>query len=82
MATGTAVTSKQSMILDLPPSCVEFCLSHPAYFVVGTYNLEKEELPLHDGLDQEEVKEHVQSTAAAQSRNGSLLVFHLNSESM
>jgi len=37
------ITKLCSTILDLPPSCIEFSLKLPEYFVVGTYNLEKEE---------------------------------------
>lgn len=35
------VSSVSSLVLDLPPSCIEFAPSKLGYFVVGTYNLEK-----------------------------------------
>jgi diphthamide biosynthesis protein 7 len=33
------VVSSQSTNLELPPSAVAFCSSHPNYYVVGTYFL-------------------------------------------
>jgi diphthamide biosynthesis protein 7 len=68
-------TSMQSLRLDLPPSCVEFCPAHPAYFLVGTYNLEKSEnLASEDGeADVPKSESQVQT----QSRNGSVIVFQL-----
>ncbi|KAJ0160520.1 Diphthine methyltransferase [Colletotrichum tanaceti] len=67
-----AIASKQSLILDLPPSCIEFCLSHPKYFVVGTYDLVKDEEPPHGSED-------ATSSIAnkPQNRNGSLIVYQL-----
>lgn len=72
-----SITSLRSLTLDLPPSCIEFCPSHPSYFIVGTYNLEKEEAPSaeHDGP--EDVVEGSEATKKSQSRNGSLVVFQL-----
>ncbi|KAL2880889.1 hypothetical protein SGCOL_003916 [Colletotrichum sp. CLE4] len=67
------ITSKQSLILDLPPSCIEFCSSHPSYFVVGTYNLVKEEettTELSENADVAVLKK-------PQNRNGSLIVYQL-----
>ena len=46
---GVVVPSTQSLILDLPPSCIEFCPAYPSYFVVGTYNLQKDEDAPEDG---------------------------------
>ncbi|KXJ90697.1 WD40-repeat-containing domain protein [Microdochium bolleyi] len=76
----TPIASLRSLTLDLPPSCIEFCLAHPAYFVVGTYNLQKEE-----GLEPpvEEAEHNSEGGAAVrkQSRDGSIIVFRLdNSE--
>ncbi|KAF3763618.1 hypothetical protein M406DRAFT_48762 [Cryphonectria parasitica EP155] len=78
---GESISSMQSMVLDLPPSCIEFCPAHPSYFVVGTYHLEKEadeppsstETPGDNDEDPSETKAGSQS----QSRNGSLIVFEL-----
>lgn len=74
MANLNLVSSKVSLTLDLPPSCIQFCPAHPEFFVVGTYNLQKDDT-------QEAQEEDDESAAAAktpQSRNGSLLVFKLN----
>ncbi|KAK1981859.1 hypothetical protein LZ30DRAFT_591799 [Colletotrichum cereale] len=74
---SVAVASKQSLVLDLPPSCIEFCLSHPHYFVVGTYNLVKDEEPPNEAGDAG--SSVVKKT---QSRNGSLVVFRLENGSV
>ncbi|KAI4864517.1 hypothetical protein F4820DRAFT_423369 [Hypoxylon rubiginosum] len=77
MATqGRSIAPLRSLTLDLPPSCIEFCPAHPEYFIVGTYNLQKEEdesavqVPLEDE-EQQQTKKHVQN------RNGSLVIFQL-----
>lgn len=74
------ISSSQSMVLDLPPSCIEFCPAHPSYFLVGTYNLQKEE----DGrVDEEGLKDEEESDVKeeegqrSQSRTGSIIVFQL-----
>lgn len=72
----TSINSIQSLILDLPPSCIEFCPEAPDYFVVGTYFLEKKEqdesaaAELDDGEDDDTPKK-------AQKRSGSLILFQL-----
>ncbi|KAI9876086.1 MAG: hypothetical protein M1830_007390 [Pleopsidium flavum] len=53
--------SLTSTILELPPSCLEFCWAFPDFFVVGTYYLES-----HHG--------HDQSDSPSQERRGSLLL--------
>lgn len=58
------IQPKVSFQLDLPPSCIQFCKAHPRYFVVGTYNLEKEEPQ----------GEAAHSDKKAQTRNGSLII--------
>ncbi|KAL0939458.1 WD-40 repeat-containing protein [Colletotrichum truncatum] len=68
-----AVTSVESLILDLPPSCIEFCVSHPKYFVVGTYNLVKEE---QTATAPDETSSS--TGKRPQNRNGSLLVFRVD----
>lgn len=65
------VSSIQSMQLDLPPSCIEFCPCSPSYFLIGTYNLEgyegpaaateakeseKQEAEQHDDDDDDDIK--------------------------
>ena len=37
-----AITPICSTTIDLPPSCIEFVPGYPDFFVVGTYNLQKE----------------------------------------
>ncbi|KAK1971809.1 WD40 repeat-like protein [Colletotrichum sublineola] len=74
---SVAVASTQSLVLDLPPSCIEFCPTHPKYFVVGTYNLMKDEEPPNESED-------AGSSVAkkTQNRNGSLVVFRLENNSV
>ncbi|KAI1759252.1 hypothetical protein GGR53DRAFT_514169 [Hypoxylon sp. FL1150] len=71
---GCSIAPLRSLTLDLPPSCIEFCPTHPDYFIVGTYNLQKEEaateIPLEED-EQHETRKHVQT------RNGSLIAFQL-----
>lgn len=68
------ITRNDSTILELPPSCLEFSPRYPDYFVVGTYNLQKED-DLDDAEDAEtEVKDEPKK---AQSRDGSLLLFKI-----
>ena len=55
---GTEVTSTRSMILDAPPSCIEFSWIRPDVFVVGTYSL----------------RESNGAENGSQSRGGSLLL--------
>ncbi|KAM7194620.1 hypothetical protein V8F33_007172 [Rhypophila sp. PSN 637] len=72
---GEQISSIQSTQLDLPPSCLEFCPIHPSYFLVGTYNLQKNDAPADEReLDEEEEQ---QATTRLQSRSGSILVFNL-----
>lgn len=73
---GRSIAQLQSLTLDLPPSCIEFCPGHPNYFVVGTYNLQKEEdsgaqVIVENDEGQQQTKKHTQT------RNGSLVLFKL-----
>lgn len=77
---GESISSTQSMVLDLPPSCVEFCPAHPDLFVVGTYNLEKSEdaqTTDEDNQDEEEDLQNSGTSKQPQSRNGSIILFQL-----
>lgn len=78
---GESISSTQSMILDLPPSCIEFCPAYPDLFVVGTYNLEKSEQPDtvedEEKVDEEEDLQTSGTSKQPQSRNGSIIVFQL-----
>ncbi|KAI0550927.1 hypothetical protein F4679DRAFT_187196 [Xylaria curta] len=69
------ISSSQSLILDLPPSCIEFCPAHPDYFIVGTYNLQKEEPAAAVEVSDKEV--NYETVKKTQNRNGSLVVFQL-----
>lgn len=78
---GESISSTQSMILGLPPSCIEFCPAHPDLFVVGTYNLEKSKEALasedEQGKDYEEDLQTSGTSKQPQSRNGSIILFQL-----
>lgn len=76
MDSAQLITSKLSLTLDLPPSCIQFCPAHPELFVVGTYNLEREE-----ATDEVAVESQAQ-TSKPQSRNGSLLLFRLEGDDL
>lgn len=81
---GVVISSKQSIVLDLPPSCIELCLRHPKYFVVGTYNLQKEE-PSDASVESPGDKETDRQDetivpSKPQSRNGTLIVYQLDGE--
>ena len=38
------ITPICSTVLDLPPCCIEFVPNEERYFVIGTYDLQKEEV--------------------------------------
>ncbi|KAI1145877.1 hypothetical protein F4825DRAFT_442508 [Nemania diffusa] len=71
------IASSRSLVLDLPPSCIEFCPAHPDHFVVGTYNLQKEESTVVDNDDVSDDGDSYETVKKPQSRNGSLVVFRL-----
>ena len=83
---GKLVRSLRSQVLDLPPSCVEFCPAFPSYFVVGTYSLQLESAePKDENTDAEEnAGEDGQASQPKQpqSRNGSIIVFRLTDGNM
>ncbi|KAI5466496.1 hypothetical protein BGZ63DRAFT_502530 [Mariannaea sp. PMI_226] len=76
MSSPNTVSSTVSLTLDLPPSCIQFCPAHPDYFVVGTYNLQREETATQLNTD-EEGEEDTKTSKTPQSRNGTLLVFKI-----
>lgn len=80
MEQAQLIRSRQSLTLDLPPSCIEFCPASPQLFVVGTYNLQTEEAPAEDGNagsgDDDDATQV--ATRQSQNRNGSLVVFRLD----
>ncbi len=70
------ISPLQSIELDLPPSCIEFCSAYPEYLVIGTYNLQQD----NAGSDypvSEADSEQYPGKAKAQSRSGSLVVYRL-----
>lgn len=72
-----SISSKASLVLDLPPSCIQFCPAYPEYFVIGTYNLQKDDNggqpeAEKDSQDREEPAVELKKS---QSRNGSLVVY-------
>jgi diphthamide biosynthesis protein 7 len=73
-----SISSIQSLILDLPPSCIEFCPVAPDYFVVGTYFLEKKEQDAAN--DGEEESKDVDKKP--QTRTGSLILFKVEGDEM
>lgn len=89
-AQDEVINSLKSVTLELPPSCIEFCPAHPDYFVVGTYNLQKEDSVGQDRRDTAAEEENdnddddapLQQSKQPQSRNGSLLLFSLEEADM
>ncbi|TGJ84000.1 hypothetical protein E0Z10_g4783 [Xylaria hypoxylon] len=71
------IASSRSLVLDLPPSCIEFCPAHPDHFIIGTYNLEKDEPTTVDKDDVSDNEDGHETVKKSQSRNGSLVVFRL-----
>lgn len=72
------IKPKATLILDLPPSCLLFSPTHPDFFVVGTYNLQKDDTSA--GPSDEDPK--AEDAKKPQSRNGSLVVFRLEGDKM
>ncbi|KAB5542623.1 hypothetical protein GE09DRAFT_248144 [Coniochaeta sp. 2T2.1] len=64
---GMPIASQASLTLELPPSCLEFSPLLPSYFLVGTYNLQK-----NDGEAGDD-----DPSSAPQRRNGSIVVYEL-----
>lgn len=85
---GKLVRSLKSQILDLPPSCVEFCPAFPSYFLVGTYSLQPESAgqskPDADIDADSEAESDGQPAVPKQpqSRNGSIIAFQLSDGAM
>ncbi|UKZ76086.1 hypothetical protein TrVFT333_003782 [Trichoderma virens FT-333] len=74
----TPITSLRSLVLDLPPSCAEFCPAHPEYLVVGTYNLQKDDTEPKPA--QEEAENGDSAAPKPQNRNGSLVVLKVEGD--
>ncbi|KAH0283988.1 WD40 repeat-like protein [Aureobasidium namibiae CBS 147.97] len=79
----TSIDSIKSLVLDLPPSCIEFCSAARDYFVVGTYFLEKREQDAsvaegEKSKDEEDKSEDVGKKP--QTRTGSLILFKVEGD--
>ncbi|KAH0399657.1 WD40 repeat-like protein, partial [Aureobasidium melanogenum] len=77
----TSISSTQSLIIDLPPSCIEFCPTSRDHFVVGTYFLEKKEQD--DGVEDDagDEEENTGDTdKKPQTRTGSLILFKVEGD--
>ncbi|KAG9692423.1 WD40 repeat-like protein, partial [Aureobasidium melanogenum] len=77
----TSITSSQSLVLDLPPSCIEFCPTSRDYFVVGTYFLKKKEqdASVENATGEEEEKSE-DADKKPQTRTGSLILFKIEGD--
>jgi diphthine methyl ester acylhydrolase len=76
-----SISSGTSLVLDLPPSCIEVSVAHPDYFLVGTYNLVKEG-PGNEDTAEASVSNDEPPAKKTQYRNGSLIVFKVKGRSM
>ncbi|KAI0389346.1 hypothetical protein F5Y17DRAFT_449338 [Xylariaceae sp. FL0594] len=74
---GQVIKSARSLTLDLPPSCIEFCPAYPEYFVVGTYNLQKDTVLEAEESGAPNKDDGHPNAVKPQTRNGSLVVFRL-----
>jgi diphthamide biosynthesis protein 7 len=83
---GKLVHSLSSRVLDLPPSCVEFCPASPSYFLVGTYSLQPDgageshaDVATDEDSDDEGGGQRTKPKQP-QSRNGSIIAFRLEDD--
>ncbi|THW58286.1 WD40 repeat-like protein [Aureobasidium pullulans] len=78
----TSIYSIQSLVLDLPPSCIEFCPVARDYFVVGTYFLEKkeQEATAEDTAENNNDEESEEVEKKPQTRTGSLILFIIDGD--
>ncbi|KAL2033537.1 hypothetical protein VTO58DRAFT_104251 [Aureobasidium pullulans] len=78
----TSIYSIQSLVLDLPPSCIEFCPVARDYFVVGTYFLEKkeQEATAEDTAENNNDEESEEVEKKPQTRTGSLILFKVEDD--
>jgi diphthamide biosynthesis protein 7 len=74
--TMISVASVKTLVLDLPPSCIEFWPLNPQYAVVGTYNLEKS-ASTDESAEQIEQSEELE-TKKGQQRSGSLILLRVD----
>lgn len=79
---GKSIKSFITETLDLPPSCIEFSQAAPEYFVVGTYNLEKDEDGVEQGDGEGQEKLEKVKEKKKQERNGSLILYKLENDEL
>jgi diphthamide biosynthesis protein 7 len=69
--------SEASIILDLPPACLEFSPENPSWAVIGTYTLDSADDANNN--DSSSSKETATSQPQPQSRSGSLILLSITS---
>lgn len=74
---GDKIRSFQSMRLDLPPSCIEFCPQFPSHFLVGTYYLDTSGAEGNGTVKDSDGDDVEVEAKQAQSKSGSIIVFEL-----
>lgn len=82
MDEGTLKNHAIATTLDLPPSCIEFSQVSPEYFVVGTYNLEKDDIEESQHDQENDGDDKPKKEVKAQERNGSVVLFKLENEEL
>ena len=75
----SSIPSDHSIILELPPSCIELSPLQPDCFVVGTYYLDPESGASHTTSVQQQDD---QISRPAQDRCGSLILFGFTDETL
>jgi len=66
------ISSAQTLFLEKPPCCLEFCPNSPNHFIVGTYNLVRSEDSVEPDTEARD----------EQQRDGSLLLYQLQDGQM
>lgn len=77
-STVPSIKSLHTLILDLPPSCIEFSKAEPYCFVVGTYELLEQDVEAAADADQAKHDEEQYAVERGrQKRSGSLILFQI-----
>lgn len=77
--------SKQTVFLEKPPCCIEFCPANSNYFIVGTYNLriDADNADNADTTDVAAVRpSELDAGLGEQQRDGSLVVYLYENDKM
>lgn len=82
VASEDSIVSKYTVILDAPPSCIQFSPRYRDYFVIGTYTLDTKDPDAVDSdpveAEQEvDIGDGMLKEPEQQSRRGTLLLFRL-----